>query len=119
MSRDGPMVRCSHYQMSSFRPAHGIPWPASGFFYGFNDLVGGFDYRAYLYKQSQQPAYDVTYVEPIRAHHRKCFFNSYSPRDFGSSAENFVQTKNLITESPIVWVSGKFAGHGTCSLGKL
>jgi len=60
-----------------------------GFFYGFNDLVGGFDYRAYLYKQSQQPAYDVTYVEPIRAHHRKCFFNSYSPTDFGLSEEKF------------------------------
>ena len=80
------------YLMSSFRPN---PSPAWGFFYGFNDLMAGFDYRTY--KEMPQ-GHDAKNVEPIRVHHRDCFLKSYSANDFGSSAKNFAVESHHVVQ---------------------
>jgi len=65
-----------------------------GFFYGFNDLMAGFDYRTY--KEMPQ-GHDAKNVEPIRAHHHDCFLKSYSANDFGLSEEKFRELVDIMS----------------------
>lgn len=65
-----------------------------GFFYGFNDLMAGFDYRTY--KEMPQ-GHDAKNVEPIRVHHRDCFLKSYSANDFGLSEEKFRELVDIMS----------------------